>query len=60
MASIVLAEYFTTIDNTLLFIGRDDFKEPLVEVIPVAIGEIRQFVADNFGTTEASSQKYAT
>src|SRR5437588_5525166 len=57
MASIVLAEYFTTIDNTLLFIGRDDFKEPLVEVIPVAIGEIRQFVADNFGTTEGKFSK---
>lgn len=57
MASIVLAEYFTTIDNTLLFIGRDDFKEPLVEVIPMAIGEIRQFVADNFGATEGKGSK---
>ena len=57
MTSIVLAEDFTTVDNTLLFIGRDDFKEPLVEVIPVAIGEIRQFVADNFGTTEGEGSK---
>jgi CHAT domain-containing protein len=57
MTSIVLAEYFTTIDNTLLFIGREDFKEPLVEVIPLTIGEIRQFVADNFGTTESQVAK---
>lgn len=57
MASIVLAGYFATNDNTLLFIGRDNFEEPLVKTISMTFDEIRQFVVDNFGTTASGVTK---
>lgn len=53
---VVLAEYFTTEDLTLLFIVRADFKEPEVYEINTSLEEIRQFVLANFGTTAGYSQ----
>lgn len=53
---VVLAEYFTTEDTTLLFIVRADFEEPQVVEIKAPLDEIRQYVADHFGTTEAGSK----
>ncbi|NET72523.1 MAG: hypothetical protein F6K62_16825, partial [Sphaerospermopsis sp. SIO1G2] len=41
---VVLAEYFTVEDRTLLFIVRQDFKEPKVVEIPVGTEEIQEFV----------------
>lgn len=46
---IVLAEYFTTPDSTLLFIVREDFKEPIVKEIDIPVGHIRDFASTNFG-----------
>jgi len=46
---IVLAEYFTTEDLTLLFIVRADFDEPRVYEIKQPLDEIRRFVVQNFG-----------
>ncbi len=46
---VVLAEYFTTDDLTLLFIGRADFDEPKVVEIATPLAEIRKFVTANFG-----------
>lgn len=41
---VVLAEYFTAEDKTLLFIGRADFESPLVKEILISQSEIREFV----------------
>src|SRR5438552_4169226 len=49
---VVLAEYFTTEDATLLFIVREDFKEPLVKEINLTREDISQLVAEHFGVTE--------
>lgn len=57
MVSLVLAEYFATSDNTLLFIGKSDFPEPLVKTIPVTMEQIRQEVTDHFGTTAEGMMK---
>lgn len=54
---VVLAEYFTTEDTTLLFIVREDFTEPVVKEIKIPLSDIRQFVTDNFGTTESGTMK---
>src|SRR5438034_9073705 len=54
---VVLAEYFTTEDTTLLFLVREDFTEPLVKEIKMPLSEIHQFVSDNFGTTESGTMK---
>src|SRR5690349_14989419 len=54
---VVLAEYFTTEDATLLFIVREGFKEPVVREIKMPLSDIRQFVTDNFGTTESGTMK---
>lgn len=54
---IVLAEYFTMEESTLLFIVREDFIEPLVKEFKMPLTDIRQFVADNFGTTESGTMK---
>jgi CHAT domain-containing protein len=51
MVSLVLAEYFATRDNTLLFIGKRGLPEPLVVTIPLPIEQIRQIARDSFGTT---------
>lgn len=53
---VVIAEYFTTEDLTLLFIVRADFEEPEVYEITTPLEEIRQFVLANFGTTAGHSQ----
>jgi CHAT domain-containing protein len=53
---VVLAEYFTTEDFTLLFIVRADFEEPQVVEIKTPLDEIRQFVTANFGVTEGGSR----
>jgi CHAT domain-containing protein len=51
---IVLAEYFTTEDLTLLFIVRADFDEPQVAEIKVPLEDIRRFVSQYFGTSAES------
>jgi CHAT domain-containing protein len=52
---VVLAEYFTVEDRTLLFIVREDFKQPVVIEIEKRIEEIQEFVKKHFqaGTNEA-------
>ena len=45
---IVLAEYFTTDDVTLLFGVRADWDEPKVVEIKQPLTEIRKYVAENF------------
>jgi len=50
---IVLAEYFTTDDVTLLFGVRTDWDEPEVIEIKQPLGEIRKYVMANFGMEEA-------
>jgi CHAT domain-containing protein len=45
---VILAEYFTVEDRTLLFIIRDDFEEPEVIEIPVGTESIREFVIKHF------------
>ena len=46
---IVLAEYFTTDDVTLLFGVRADWDEPEVIEINQPLSEIRKYVTENFG-----------
>jgi CHAT domain-containing protein len=53
---VVLAEYFTTEELTLLFIVRADFEEPQVEEIKTPLNEMREFVTANFGVTEGGSR----
>ena len=53
---VVLAEYFTTEDLTLLFIVRADFEEPEVVEIKMPLDEVRQFVTANFGLAEGGSK----
>jgi len=50
---IVLAEYFTTDDVTLLFGVRSDWEEPEVVEIKQSLAEIRKYVAENFSLEEA-------
>lgn len=50
---IVLAEYFTTDDVTLLFGVRADWDEPEVIEINQPLSEIRKYVTENFGADEA-------
>ena len=50
---IVLAEYFTTDDVTLLFGVRADWEEPEVVEIKQPLAEIRKYVAENFSLEEA-------
>ena len=51
---IVLAEYFTTDDVTLLFGVRADWDEPEVVEIKQPLAEIRKYVAENFSLEEAN------
>ncbi len=46
---IVLAEYFTTDDVTLLFGVRADWDEPQVVELHRPLAEIRHYVAEHFG-----------
>lgn len=52
---VILAEYFTVEDRTLLFLVRDDFEEPEVIEIPVGTEAIQEFVKTHFqaGKNEA-------
>lgn len=45
---VVLAEYFTVEDHTLLFIVREDFEQPLVQEIPIGTKTIQNFVKKYF------------
>ncbi|MDZ8226732.1 CHAT domain-containing protein [Nostoc sp. ChiVER01] len=45
---VVLAEYFTVEDRTLLFIVREDFEQPLVQEIPIGTETIQNFVKKYF------------
>jgi CHAT domain-containing protein len=49
---IVLAEYFTTEDVTLLFGVRADWEEPEVVEIKQPLAEIRKYVSENFSLEE--------
>lgn len=51
---VVLAEYFTTEDLTLLFGVRADWDEPEVVEIKQPLSEIRKYVTDNFSLEEAN------
>jgi len=53
---VVLAEYFTTDDLTLLFVVRADFDEPKVVEITTPLAEIREFVTANFGVAKGSGR----
>jgi CHAT domain-containing protein len=53
---VVLAEYFTTEDLTLLFIVRADFEEPEVVEIKTPLDEVRQFVTANFSVANGGSK----
>ncbi len=53
---VILAEYFTTEDLTLLFIVRADFAAPVVVEIPVARDELRRYVAAHFGATAGGNR----
>ena len=53
---IVLAEYFTTDDVTLLFGVRTDWDEPQVVEIKRPLSEIRKYVKANFGVEEAKEE----
>lgn len=57
MVALVLAEYFATRDNTLLFIGKRGLPEPLVTTIPLTIEQIRQEARDSFGTTDGGAMR---
>lgn len=54
---IVLAEYFTTDDITLIFGVRADWDEPKVVEIKQPLSEIRKYVHDNFGVEESAEGK---
>ena len=53
---VVLAEFFTTEDLTLLFVVRADLEEPQVAEIKTPLNEIRRFVAANFSAAEGGSK----
>jgi len=53
---IVLAEYFTTDDVTLLFGVRADWDEPEVVEIKEPLADIRQYVTEKFGREETQKQ----
>lgn len=55
---IVLAEYFTTEDRTLLFLVREDFDQPEVREIPVTVQEIQQFVLKYFREENGDSRAF--
>jgi CHAT domain-containing protein len=48
---VVLAEYFTSEDLTLLFIVREDLAEPHVISLEVSLNELRRCIADTFGSS---------
>lgn len=51
---VILAEYFTAKDRTLLFLVREDFAEPIVKEIPQTTAQIRAFVAQYFKAEPAT------
>ena len=53
---VILAEYFTTEDLTLLFIVRADFTEPQVVEIPGSLEALRSYVRANFGAGSVGSK----
>jgi CHAT domain-containing protein len=46
---VILAEYFTTSDSTVLFVVRTDFDQPQVKEIDIPVERIRKFATANFG-----------
>lgn len=54
---IILAEYFTTDDVTLLFGVRTDWDEPKVVEIKQPLSEIRKYVAENFSTEPSNDDQ---
>ncbi|HKR22690.1 MAG TPA: CHAT domain-containing protein [Pyrinomonadaceae bacterium] len=45
---VVLAEYFTSIEATYLFLAREDFDQPEIIKIPLTLEEITTFVFESF------------
>jgi CHAT domain-containing protein len=54
---IVLAEYFTTDDVTLLFGVRSDWEEPEVVEIKQPLSEIRKYVMEHFGPSKDEDEQ---
>lgn len=54
---VILAEYFTAEDRTLLFLVRKDFVEPIVKEIPKSTAQIRAFVAQYFQADSATDHQ---
>lgn len=46
---VILAEYFTMSESTLLFVVRAEFDEPQVVEINISVDQIREFAVANFG-----------
>lgn len=57
---IILAEYFTSEDRTLLFMVREDFSEPVVEEIPIGDHAIQEFVIEHFQAEKNGDGKKST
>ena len=49
---VVLAEYFTSEDVTLLFVVRDDFTRPEVVQLEISLLELRECIAVEFGRAD--------
>jgi CHAT domain-containing protein len=54
---VVLAEYFITREETLLFLLRNDFDEPVAVDIPVSLAQLQEFVAAHFHEDHDESGK---
>ena len=54
---VILAEYFTAEDRTLLFLVREDFAEPIVTEIPQSTAQIRAFVTQYFQAEPATDRR---
>jgi CHAT domain-containing protein len=52
---VILAEYFTTEDSTLLLITREDFDAPESYELPIPVSQMRRFVVENFGGGQGRS-----
>lgn len=53
---VILAEYFTAEDRTLLFLVREDFLEPIVKEIHQTTAQIRDFVTEYFQSEPATDR----
>ena len=54
---VVLAEYFTSEDITLLFVAREDFREPQVVPLDMSLHDLRECIATQFGHSDVIRQQ---